>query len=236
MAKVTQLPLTCFSSVTCLHHWTWTISTFIILPSTAALFLIITTYFYCTSYTLEFFWAQATLSFWSHPASCSPNTPHFFMDDAVIFYGQFPTCNITHSWLFCPEYFPTPLLTRKVLFILQLQLKFQLRQLVALPSVPSALFWESQTSYFFKKVPYWLLHHQYLAPYPVHRCISGIWWDKKYLNAPTNENQKFKIPKYIMLHFFILKSNPFCCLFKCFFSFCMLIKVHIYKLCCLIPG
>lgn len=73
VAKITQLPLTCFSSITCLHHWTWTISTFIILPSTAALFLIIiTTYFYCTSYTLEFFWAQATLSFWSHPASCSP--------------------------------------------------------------------------------------------------------------------------------------------------------------------
>lgn len=87
----------------------------------------------------------------SHPASCSPNTPHFFMDDAVIFYGQFPTCNITHSWPFCPEYFPTPLLTRKVLFILQLQLKFQLRQLVALPSVPSALFWESQTSFFFQE-------------------------------------------------------------------------------------
>lgn len=84
VAKVTQLPLTCFSSVTCRHHWTWTISTFIILPSTAALFPIITTYFYCISYTLEFFWAQATLSFWSHPASCSP---HFFMDDTIIFYG-----------------------------------------------------------------------------------------------------------------------------------------------------
>lgn len=30
-----------FNSVTCRHHWTWTISTFIILPSTAALFLLL---------------------------------------------------------------------------------------------------------------------------------------------------------------------------------------------------
>lgn len=171
----------------------------------------------------------------SHPASCSPNTPHFFMDDAVVFYGQFPTCNITHSWLLprtlshIPPYQKSPIdppitaqiSTSSVSCSSQCSLCVVLRI--------------SDFIFFFKKVPYWLLHHQYLAPYPVHNCIGGIWWDKKYLNASTNENQKFRFQNTSCYIFYFKKQTTFFAFF-CLFSFCMLIKVNIYKLCYLIPG